>query len=56
MIEGHMVNLHAILSILINKRTYGVTDNIQKNFRLALCFVGKFCFPLEGPVLQMLES
>ena len=56
MIEGHMVNLHAILSILINKRTYGVTDNMQKNFGLALCFVGKFCFTLEGPVLQMLES
>ena len=28
MIEGHMVNLHAIISQLIDKRTYGVTDNM----------------------------
>ena len=28
MIEGHMVNLHAIVSRLINKRTHGVTDNM----------------------------
>ena len=28
MVEGEMVNLRAILSRLINKRTYGVTDNI----------------------------
>ena len=46
MIEGHMVNLHAIISRLIDKRTYGVTDNMKKNFSLALCMVGKllFCF------------
>ena len=42
MIEEHMVDLRVILSKLINKRTYGVTDNMQKNFGLALCFVGKF--------------
>ena len=41
MIEGHMVNLHAIISWLIDKRTYGVTDNMYKNFGLALCMVGK---------------
>ena len=41
MIEGHMVNLRAIISRLIDKRTYGVTDNMQKNFGLALCFVGE---------------
>ena len=41
MIEGHMVNLHAIISWLFDKRTYGVTDNMQKNFSLALCFVGE---------------
>ena len=41
MIEGHMVNLHAIISRLIDKRTYGVTDNMQKSFGLALCFVGE---------------
>ena len=35
MIEGHMVNLRAIISRLIDKRTYGVTDNMQKNFNLA---------------------
>ena len=42
MVEGHMVNLHAILSRLINKYTYGVTDNMQKFFALALCFMGEF--------------
>ena len=41
MIEGHMVNLRAIISRLIDKRTYGVTDNMQKNFGLALCMMGK---------------
>ena len=41
MIEGHMVNLRAIISQMIDKRTYGVTDNMQKNFGLALCFVGE---------------
>ena len=41
MIEGHMVNLHAIISQLIDKRTYRVTNNMQKNFGLALCMVGK---------------
>ena len=28
MIEGHMVNLHAIISRLIDKCTYGVTENM----------------------------
>ena len=42
MIEGHMLNLRAIVSRLIDKRTYGVTDNMQKNFGLALCFMGEF--------------
>ena len=41
MIKGHMVNLHAIISRLIDKRTYEVTKNMQKNFGLALCMVGK---------------
>ena len=46
MIKGHMVNLRAVLSRLINKRTRGVTDNMQMNFGLALSFVGKrlLCF------------
>ena len=50
MVEGHMVNLRAILSRLINKCTYGVIDNMEKNFGLALCFVGKFllCFGRHG--------
>ena len=42
MVEGHMVNLRAIVSRLINKCTYGVTNNMQKIFGLALCFVGEF--------------
>ena len=41
MIEGHMVNLYAIISRLIDKRTHGVTENMQKNFGLVLCFVGE---------------
>ena len=41
MIEGQLVNLRAIISWLIDKCTYGVTDNMQKNFGLALCFVGE---------------
>ena len=28
MVEGHIVNLHAIVSRLINKCTYGVIDNM----------------------------
>ena len=41
MIEGYMVNLRAIISRLIDKHTYGVIDNMQKNFGLALCIMGK---------------
>ena len=50
MIEGHMVNLRAIISRLIDKRTYGVTENMQKHFGLALCFVGELllCFGRHG--------
>ena len=29
------------ISRLIDKRTHGVTDNMQKNFGLALCFMGE---------------
>ena len=42
MVEGHMVTLRAIVSRVIKKRTYGVTDNMPKIFGLALCFVGEF--------------
>ena len=50
MVEGHMVNLHAIILRLIDKRTYGVTNNMQKSFGLALCFMGEFllCFGRHG--------
>ena len=50
MVEEHMVNLRSIFSRLINKRTYGVTANMQKIFDLALCFVGEFllCFGRHG--------
>ena len=41
MTEGHMVNLRAIVSRLINKCTNEVTDNMRKNFGLALFFVGQ---------------
>ena len=49
MVEGHMVNLHAIVSRLINKRTHGVFDNMQKNFGLALYFMGEFLLCYERP-------
>ena len=55
MIEGHMVNLCAIIPQLIDKRTYGVIDNMQKNFGLALCFVGELFFAFEDAALWMLE-
>ena len=50
MVEGHMENLHTIVSRLINKCTYGVTDNMQNFFGLVLCFVGEFllCFGRHG--------
>ena len=48
-IEGHMVNLHAVVSRLINKRTHGVTDNMEKNFGLALCFVGEYLLCSRRP-------
>ena len=41
MIEGHMVNHRAIVSWLINKRTYGVTDSMQKKLRLGPILHGK---------------
>ena len=41
MTEGYMVNLRAIISRLIDKHTYGVIDDMQKNFGLALCIMGK---------------
>ena len=40
MIEGHMVNLHAVVTRLIDKCTHGLFDNMQKNFGLVLCFMG----------------
>jgi len=44
------MNLCAIISQLIDKRTYGATDNTQKNFSLALCIVGKLllCYGRHG--------
>ena len=49
MIVGHMVNLHAVVSRIINKRTHVVSDNMQKNFGLALCFMGEFLLCLGRP-------
>ena len=36
------MNLCTVLSRLINKHTHRVANNMQKNFELAVCFVGKF--------------
>ena len=42
MIKGHMVNLHAVASRFTHRRAHGISDNIQKNFSLAFCFMGEF--------------
>ncbi|KAK9993607.1 hypothetical protein SO802_023310 [Lithocarpus litseifolius] len=49
MIEGQMVNLHIVVTRLINKRTHGVSNNMQKNFGLALCFMGEFLLCTRRP-------
>ena len=36
------MNLHAVVTRLINKRTHGASNNMQKNFGLPLCFMGEF--------------
>ena len=41
MIKGHMVNFRAIISRLIDKHTYGVTDNMQKKLRFGFMHAGK---------------
>ena len=41
MVEGHMVNLRAVVSRLINKHTYGLTDNKQKSFWLGPMICGR---------------
>ena len=41
MIEGHMVNLHTIISQLIDKRTYGVTNNMQKKLWFGFMLYGR---------------
>ena len=40
MIKGHMVNFFPI-SRPIDKRTYGVTDNMQKKLRFGFMHAGK---------------
>ena len=49
MIEGHMVNLHVVVTRLIDKRTHGPSNKMQKNFSLALCFVGEFLLCSRRP-------
>jgi len=41
-IEGHMVNFHVIATRFIHRCTYGISDNMQKNFAFSLCFMGEF--------------
>ena len=56
MVEGHMVNLCAIVSRLINKHTYGVTNNMQKkNLAWPYDLWENFCLALEDTILWMLE-
>ena len=42
MIEGYIVNLHAVVTRLIDKHTYGLSDNMQKIFGFPLYFMGEF--------------
>ena len=42
MIEGYMVNLQTAVTRLIHRCTHGMSDNMQKNFGLSLCFMGEF--------------
>lgn len=55
MIEGHMVNLCAIISRLIDKRTYGVIDNMQKTSVWLYALWENFCFALEDIAFLVLE-
>ena len=42
MIEGHMVNLHVVATRFTHRHAHGISDNMQKNFALAFCFMGEF--------------
>ncbi|KAK9998200.1 hypothetical protein SO802_017803 [Lithocarpus litseifolius] len=42
MIEGYIVNLQAVVTRPIDKRTHSLFNNMQKNFGLALWFMGEF--------------
>ena len=41
-IKGHMVNLHVVVTRLIDKCTHGLSNNMQNFFGLALCFMREF--------------
>ena len=49
MIKGRMVNLHAVVTRLIHRCTHGISNNVQKNVSLALCFMGEFLVCFERP-------
>ena len=51
MIEGHMVNLHVVFTRIIDRRTHGLFDNMQKKFGLALCIMGEFLLYFGRPDL-----
>ena len=55
MIEGHMVNLHAIIFRLIHKCTYGVTDKCRKTLVWLYALWENFFFALEDIALWVLE-
>ena len=43
------MNLHAIVTRLIDKRTHSLSNNKQKNFGLALCFIAEFLLYSRRP-------
>ena len=55
MIKGYMVNLRAIVSRLIDKRTYRVMTICRKTSIWPYASWENFCFALEDVVLWMLK-
>lgn len=42
MMEGYMVNLRMVVEKFMFRKTHNISNNMQKNFALALRFIGEF--------------
>ena len=49
MIKGHMVNLYAVVTRFIHRNTRVISNNMQKNFALVLCFMREFLLCSRRP-------